>query len=275
MGRLLTFLYGVVAYAAFVFSFLYAIGFVGNIIVPKSIDSGTMGSLGTALLVNLGLLGLFAVQHSVMARKGFKRWWTRVVPPAAERSTYVLLSSAILLLLFWQWQPITGAVWTVESEAGVTALHAIFWLGWAIVFLGSFGISHFDLFGLRQVWTHLRGREYEPPDFQVSGFYRHVRHPLMLGFLLAFWATPEMTVGHLLFATATTGYILVGVWFEERDLIDAFGEKYRAYRRETAMLIPGLGGRGSGAEPPGPVDPIEPIDPAGVGAPERTDRSDW
>ncbi|MDZ7737308.1 MAG: NnrU family protein [Gammaproteobacteria bacterium] len=240
MGAVTIFLYGVIAYVVFLFSFLYAIGFLGNFLVPKSIDSGAPVDLIPAVVVNLLLLGLFAVQHSVMARPAFKRWWTQYVPPAAERSTYVLLTSLILFLIYWLWQPLPGVIWSVENTIGVYILWGLFALGWLIVLLSTFLIDHFDLFGLRQVWLHLRGREYTPPEFCVHMLYRYVRHPIMLGFIIAFWATPHMSTGHLLFAVTTTAYILIGVALEERDLIRAHGANYLEYRKKVPMIIPAL-----------------------------------
>lgn len=238
MGRILIFIYGIVSYILFLASFLYAIGFVGNFLVPKSIDSGTATATATAVIINLILLGLFAAQHSIMARPAFKEWWTQYVPKPAERSTYVLLSSLLLFLLYWLWQPLPGMVWSVENPFGAYLLWGLFALGWVIVLISTFLIDHFDLFGLRQIWLHLRGREYTPPAFQETFLYRHVRHPIMLGFIIAFWATPQMSAGHLLFALATTAYIIIGVMLEERDLIKAHGQSYLDYRKKVPMIIP-------------------------------------
>jgi methanethiol S-methyltransferase len=237
-NRVTTFLYGVVSYLIFFATFLYAIGFLGNVGVPKSIDSGRTAPLGVALLINAGLLAIFAVQHSVMARPWFKRMWTRVIPKEAERSTYVLISSLALILLFWLWQPIGGVIWNVEQPALRMVLYGLFALGFAIVLLSTFLINHFDLFGLRQVYLYLRGKEYTQLRFGTPLFYRHVRHPLYLGWLLAFWATPAMTIAHLVFAIATTVYIFMAIQFEEKDLLDTFGDDYRRYRENVPMIVP-------------------------------------
>ncbi|MDP1633701.1 MAG: NnrU family protein [Gallionellaceae bacterium] len=252
--RLIGFLYGVICYAAFVASSLYAVGFVGNLAVPKSVDTGPAGSLAEAVLVNMVLLGLFAAQHSVMARPAFKAWWTRIVPAALERSTYVLISSLLLGLLFWQWQAMPGVVWTVDSAIGRGGLSALFWLGWLIAIGSTFMLSHADLFGLRQVWLGLRNRHYTPVRFEACGLYRWVRHPIMLGYLIAFWATPHMTQGHLLFAAVMTGYILVGIFFEERDLATSYGDAFAQYREDVPMIIPFTGRTLSGG---GCADEIE------------------
>jgi methanethiol S-methyltransferase len=244
MGRVIAFIYGIVAYAVFFATFLYAAGFVGNLLVPKSLDGAPVGPLTASLLINLGLLALFAVQHSVMARPGFKRVWTRMVPQAVERSTYVLASSLALILLFWQWRPLGGVVWDVQDPIGRAVLYAGFAFGWLLVLATTFLINHFDLFGLRQVWLHLRGRPYQPLAFTTPGPYRLVRHPLYVGWLFAFWSTPTMTATHLLFAVVTTAYILVAIRFEERDLVAAHPE-YASYRSRVPMLVP-VGRRSSG-----------------------------
>ena len=239
MNRIASFVYGVVCYAIFFATFLYAIGFVGNLVVPKAIDSPATGPLPAALAIDLGLLTLFAVQHSVMARPAFKRVWTRIVPPVVERSTYVLFSSLALILLFALWQPLGGVVWEVQNPILRGGLHAAFAFGWGLVLTATFLINHFDLFGLRQVWLHLRGQPYSPVRFRTPRPYQIVRHPLYVGWLFAFWATPTMTVTHLVFALATTAYILVAIQLEERDLVAAHPE-YADYRRQVPMLIPRL-----------------------------------
>jgi protein-S-isoprenylcysteine O-methyltransferase Ste14 len=239
MARTLAFLYGAISYLIFFVTFLYAIGFVGNLVVPKSIDTGPSAATFTrGLIMNLILMSIFALQHSIMARPGFKRWWTKFVPSAIERSTYVLFASLALILLFWQWRSMPDVIWNVTNEAGRFVLLLLFFLGWGIVLLSTFLINHFDLFGLRQVYMYQRGEEYKDLGFRTPMLYKFVRHPIMIGFIVAFWATPTMTVGHLLFAAVTTVYILVAIQFEERDLVDAYGETYLAYRRHVSMFLP-------------------------------------
>jgi protein-S-isoprenylcysteine O-methyltransferase Ste14 len=238
MKRTLVALYAGIAYVVFLASFLYAIGFVGNLAVPKSIDSGGAAEFLTALAVDVLLLGIFAVQHSTMARPAFKKAWTKVVPRSVERSTYVLLSSLLLFLLFWQWRALPGVVWEVDGRAARAVVSGLFWIGWLVVLLSTFMISHLDLFGVRQAILHVQEKAYSPPPFQVRGFYLLVRHPIMLGFIIAFWAIPTMSIGHLVFAIATTGYILIALQLEEKDLLDMLGEAYRGYRERVPMLIP-------------------------------------
>ena len=237
-GRVTTFVYGVLCYLIFFGTFLYAIGFLGDVMVPKSIDSGRTGPLGEALLINAALLTLFAVQHSTMARPWFKRMWTRIVPKQVERSTYVLLSSLALILLFALWQPIGGMIWKVEQPVLRAVLNGLFAMGFALVLISTFLINHFDLFGLRQVYLYLRGKPYTQLPFGVPTLYRHVRHPLYLGWLFAFWATPTMTIAHLVFAIATTAYIFVAIQFEEKDLMDVYGDDYKRYKQNVPMIVP-------------------------------------
>jgi protein-S-isoprenylcysteine O-methyltransferase Ste14 len=238
MGPILALAYGVAAYFVFLCTFLYAIGFVSGVVVPKTVDTGPAGPIGEALVINVLLLSLFAVQHSVMARKPFKRWLTQFVPPSIERSTYVLLASLALILVFWQWRPISAIVWEAANPALAMALLGLSLLGWLIVLLSTFLINHFELFGLQQVLLNMIGKDAAEPRFRTPLLYKLVRHPLYLGFIIAFWATPVMTAGHLLFALVTTVYILVAIALEERDLIDLFGDEYRRYRQRVAMLVP-------------------------------------
>jgi len=239
MRRVLVFAYGLVSYLLFFATFVYSIGFIGNLAVPKSIDSGVAaGSPLAAALVNLALLSVFAVQHSVMARPAFKRWWTRIIPESIERSTYVLFSVAALALIYWQWQPLPTAVWSAESDLARGALTGLYFAGWGLVFYATILISHFDLFGLRQVWLELRGRLYAHLPFETPSLYRFLRHPLYLGWFIVFWAGPDMSVGRLLFAATCTAYILVAVRIEERDLIAHFGEKYARYREQVPAFLP-------------------------------------
>jgi protein-S-isoprenylcysteine O-methyltransferase Ste14 len=238
-NRVFTFLYGAISYAVFFASFLYAIGFIGNFAVPKSMDSISGDGWQRALLIDLGLLALFALQHSVMARPGFKRIFTRIVPAVLERSTYVLASSVALLFLFWQWRPLGGVIWDVQNALGRAVLYSGFGLGWLVVLYATFLINHFDLFGLRQVWLNLKGQPQTQIRFKTPVLYRVVRHPLYVGWLLTFWCTPTMTVTHLFFALATTAYILIAIQLEERDLMKLHPE-YAEYREQVPMLLPGL-----------------------------------
>lgn len=250
MSRVAALIYALASYLVFTGSVVYAMGFVGNWLVPKSIDVGPQDGLGQSIVINVLLLAAFAVPHSVMARPAFKRWWTTIIPPSCERSTYVLVSSLLLIVVFWQWRPITTTVWRVDGwPAGL--LIAVSWLGWLTALASTWMIDHFELFGLRQVVDAMRGAAARVMPFTTPLLYRVVRHPLMLGFLLAFWATPHMTAGHLLFALMTTGYILVGTRLEERDLVGQFGARYEQYRRRVPMLVPGLlpGGRSRPARP--------------------------
>jgi protein-S-isoprenylcysteine O-methyltransferase Ste14 len=243
LKRIVIFSYGLICYLVFLATFVYAIGFIGNLIVPKSIDSGPEGSFIQALLVNAALLGLFAMQHSVMARQWFKRAWTRLIPEPVERSTYVLFSSLALLLMFHQWRPMGGVIWEVDNATVRAVIYGLFALGWSTVLASTFLIDHFDLFGLRQAYLYLRGREYTSLKFRTPGLYRLVRHPLYLGWLLVFWSAPTMTVAHLLFALATTGYILIAIQWEERDLTRLYGNEYRQYRQRVPMILPWRSGK--------------------------------
>jgi len=249
MAKLLMAAYSAACYLCFLGAFLYAVGFVGSLAVPKAIDTGAGGPMATSVLIDVLLLGAFAVQHSVMARPAFKRWWIKIVPEPLERSTYVLLASLILSLLFWQWRPLPTKIWNFANSAAGDILWVGFFTGWGIVLLSTFLISHFELFGLSQAFNHLAGKAGPPPTFRTPLFYRWVRHPIYLGFLLAFWSAPVMTGGHLLFAVATTGYILIGIKLEERDLITQFGDRYRRYVAEVGMLAP-RPRRSSSATPP-------------------------
>lgn len=256
MRGALVFLYGVLCYLVFFLTFLYAIAFVADVAVPHTLDRGyATETLVQAVVIDAVLLGIFAIQHSGMARRGFKRWLTSWLPEPAERSTFVLLSSAALILLYWQWRPLPGVIWNAQADWAVYLLYALCAFGWLLVLSGTFVINHFDLFGLRQAWLAARGKAYTPLVFKKHFYYQMVRHPLMLGFVIAFWATPRMTTSHLLFAIATTGYILIAVkFFEERDLVIAHGEDYRRYQHEVPMICPWPRPRQS-AKPAAPVQP--------------------
>jgi protein-S-isoprenylcysteine O-methyltransferase Ste14 len=238
MGRIIALLYGIASYVAFFVTILYAIGFVSGRVVPKTIDSGTVAPMAEALIVNLLLMSVFAIQHSVMARKQFKEWWTQFVPKSVERSTFVLFSSLALVLLFWQWRPMPDVVWQIADPQIAMAITGLSLVGWLIVFTSTFLINHFELFGLHQVANNLGGRPMPTPRFRTPLYYKFVRHPIYLGFIIAFWVAPTMTAGHMLFAAVTTAYILVGILLEERDLIDLFGDDYRRYRDRVSMLVP-------------------------------------
>ena len=239
MKKSIAFVYGIIAYVIFLAAFLYAIPFIGGFWVPKTLDTGSQSSIIYAVIIDLILLSIFAVQHSVMARPQFKKWWTKIIPRSIERSTYVLLASVILLLIYWLWQPLPTVVWDVQSQPFVILLYALFTVGWLIVFLATFMINHFHLFGLKQVYEYMNNMEIKQPEFRIKYFYRFVRHPIMLGFIIAFWAVPFMTFGHLLFSAVSTLYILIAVKFlEERDLVKFHGEKYEQYQKNVPMLIP-------------------------------------
>ena len=238
MGRLIALLYGLAAYLVFFFAFLYAIGFVEGLWVPKTIDTGTVVPTTEALIVNLLLMSLFAVQHSVMARRQFKEWWTQYVPKSVERSTYVLFASLALVVLFWQWRPMPDVMWQIVDPSTAMAITGLSFVGWLLVLTSTFLINHFELFGVHQVVNNLAGRSMSEPRFKAPVLYKVVRHPIYLGFIIAFWAAPVMTVGHALFAAVTTAYIFVGIWLEERDLTELFGDEYRRYKERVSMLVP-------------------------------------
>lgn len=238
MSRYLVFAYGIASYLIFLGVFVYAIAFLGNLYIPNSIDADPAGPIWQAVLINLGLLAGFAIQHSLMARPAFKRWWTKIIPEAAERSTYVLFSNLAMIALFLWWQPIGGVIWDVASQPARSIVLATYFIGWAILFYATCLLNHFELFGLRQIWHHLRGERLPSPTFRQPGLYKHVRHPIYVGWLIIFWATPTMTVAHLLFAVMTTAYILIAVQLEERDLVNELGDDYRAYKRRVPMILP-------------------------------------
>lgn len=244
MSRSLTMLFAVIAYAIFFATFLYLIAFVGNVaMVPRTVDIGPATPVATALAINIGLIALFGLQHSVMARQGFKAWWTRIVPEPAERSVYVLMASAALIILFSLWRPIEGTIWSVTNPVGEALLWGLFAIGWLIVLLSTFLLNHFELFGLQQAWFHLRGRQAKPHELRQPLFYKWVAHPLYSGFFLAFWATPHMTAGHLLLSAGMSVYMLIAIRYEERDLVTYYGEDYAAYRKSVGMLFPRIGRR--------------------------------
>lgn len=238
MKKIIFLLYGVLCYLMFVISILYAVGFLTNLFVPKSVDSGETKSFIIALLINVLLIGAFAIQHSVMARQGFKQWWTKKIPAPIERSTYVLMASLLLILLYWKWEPMPNIIWSVKTPLISNLLLGLGLSGWALVFISTLLFSHFDLFGLRQVFHYYKGKEYTPVKFKSPLLYRLVRHPIYLGYIIAFWVTPLMTVGHLVFAIGTTAYIFIGIFFEERDLVAFYGQVYTTYKREVSMLFP-------------------------------------
>ncbi|MBD2293950.1 isoprenylcysteine carboxylmethyltransferase family protein [Anabaena sphaerica FACHB-251] len=238
MNKIIAFAYGLICYLIFFATFLYLIGFIGNFIVPKSLDSALQSNLTQALIIDLGLILLFGIQHSGMARPGFKQWWTKTIPTVIERSTYVLSASLMLLLLFWQWQPLGGIIWQIQNPIFTYIIYGFSALGWLLVLASTFLINHFDLFGLRQVYLYLQGQEYKHLEFKTVGIYKYVRHPLMLGFLIAFWSTPTMTITHFIFALGMTIYILIAIQLEERDLIEIYGSLYEEYRQQVSMLIP-------------------------------------
>jgi len=238
MARIFVIVYGSIAYLAGFATLLYSIGFLGGFPVPKTINSGVVSNTAISVIINLVVLTIFALQHSIMARPAFKKWWAQIIPEYLERSTYVLLTAIVLTLLFWQWRPMTDVVWHIDNNIGTLLMNGLFWLGWAILFVSTFMISHTDLFGLRQVYFKFQDQEYLHLEFKISGFYKLVRHPIMTGIIIAFWSTPHMTTGHLLFAGVSTAYILVALQFEEHDLTNLFGEKYADYKRRVSMLFP-------------------------------------
>jgi len=238
MARIFVIVYGSIAYLAGFATLLYSIGFLGGFPVPKTINSGVVSNTAISVIINLVVLTIFALQHSIMARPAFKKWWTQIIPEYLERSTYVLLTAIVLTLLFWQWRPMTDVVWHIDNNIGTLLMNGLFWLGWAILFVSTFMISHTDLFGLRQVYFKFKEQEYLHLEFKISGFYKLVRHPIMTGIIIAFWSTPHMTTGHLLFAGVSTAYILVALQFEEHDLTNLFGEKYADYKRRVSILFP-------------------------------------